>query len=1034
MGVVYLARHEPLRRLVALKLLRVTALCGDAVRFRTEAEAVARLQHPNIVQVFEVGEHDGRPFLALEYVGGGSLAEAVRGKPQPPAEAAALVEALARAVQHAHERGVVHRDLKPSNVLLQRTEDRGQRTEQGGSSLSSVPCPLSSCVPKVADFGLARLLDASASLQAVVGTPCYMAPEQVLGQGRAVGPAADVYGLGAVLYELLTGRPPFLADSPQATMMQAVAADPAPPRRLVSSCPADLEAVCLKCLEKRPQRRYASAADLADDLGRFRRGEPTHARPPGPLGRAARWARRRPAAAALVAVSVAAFLALVGGGAWFTARLAQERADAQQERNHAVEAGNDARAQKKTAEDERDRAKFQAARAEHARHALQLGLALQAWDRHDLVTAERALGEVDEAFQQTWEQRYVRALCRRKALALVGHIGPVTCLAFSRDGARLASGSADRTIRVWDLATGRTARTLEGHTDKVAAVCFSPDGRTVYSGGHDKTVRVWDAETGRLIRVLQGHTQPVTRVVVSDDGQCLVSGWGKGAFPSGEIKVWDATTGDEKFALGAGAVNGEGVALSPDGKRLACGVHRPLPRAADTEVVALKIWDVETGREVATLLAPRSDGHNFCICRTAFSRDGKSLVTGCLHGSVRVWDLPGGQPRPAGPGNHPTILHLQATADGRHRVFSAAGPEVVVRDAASGQVHFSLAGHAGKVLALAVSSDEKRIATAGDDRVVKVWDVAAPRGTALASPPVAMPDRRPPPGPYSCSAVSADGRRCVLGHGTGRVALWDVVEGREVWAAEDERGIEAVAVSADGRVAASLNIFQEARVWKDGRARDLGRVERLRERIPTVALSPDGLRVVTAGHAGPLTVWDAESGRALFTLEEAAFLGFDPTSRRLLVRHDRQVKLLDAGTGAALRALAGPTRDVSCAAFERSGKRLATGGSDGVLRIWDAETCQEKLACKARVGPLVGVAFGGDGRWLVSGSRDGTVRIWDTETGQEKLLLHRPPSRAAFSIAVSDDGARVVVGGDATVHVWEAERASGDRPGKGNAP
>jgi serine/threonine-protein kinase len=196
MGVVYLAWHEPLRREVALKLLRPAALAdGAAARLRTEAEAAARLQHPNIVQVFDVGEHDGRPYLALEYVEGGSLADAVRGRPQPPADAAALVEALARAVQHAHERGVVHRDLKPSNVLL--SFSREPQASAGAAPALACGSRLNEAVPKVADFGLARLLDVSASAHAVVGTPCYMAPEQVAAQGRPVGPSADVYALGA---------------------------------------------------------------------------------------------------------------------------------------------------------------------------------------------------------------------------------------------------------------------------------------------------------------------------------------------------------------------------------------------------------------------------------------------------------------------------------------------------------------------------------------------------------------------------------------------------------------------------------------------------------------------------------------------------------------------------------------------------------------------------------------------------------------------------------------------------------------------
>jgi serine/threonine-protein kinase len=316
MGVVYKARQVQLDRLVALKVV----LAGEhadpreQARFRSEAEAIARLQHPNIVQIFEVGEHDGRPFLALELLEGGTLADRLAGTPLPPRAAAELAETLARAVHSAHQRGVVHRDLKPANILFsderRATSDEERQEAEGGLS-SALVARRSSLVAKVTDFGLAKRLDDDSGQTRsgqVVGTPSYMAPEQAAGQARLVGPAADVYALGAILYECLTGRPPFKAATSIDTLLLVLEQDPVPPARLQPKVPRDLETVCLKCLAKEPRKRYPSAEALADDLRRFLDGRPVLARRTPGWERAWKWARRKPALAALIA------LAAVGAG------------------------------------------------------------------------------------------------------------------------------------------------------------------------------------------------------------------------------------------------------------------------------------------------------------------------------------------------------------------------------------------------------------------------------------------------------------------------------------------------------------------------------------------------------------------------------------------------------------------------------------------------------------------------------------------------------------------------------------------------
>ena len=298
MGVVYKARQAKLNRIVALKMILSGGYASDLElsRFRTEAEAIARLHHPTIVAVYEIGEYEGKPFFSLEFCSGGSLDRKLKGSPLPPLQAAGLVETLARAMQAAHEKNVIHRDLKPANILL---ADDG--------------------APKITDFGLAKKTDEAGQTVTgdIMGTPSYMAPEQASGKIQEISPATDVYALGAILYELLTGRPPFRAATKLETLMQVQLDEPAPPRQLQSLTPRNLEIICLKCLEKGKEKRYATAAALADDLRRFLTHEPIHARPASAWERAAKWARRRPTAAALVAALTAVVLALSFGGLFF---------------------------------------------------------------------------------------------------------------------------------------------------------------------------------------------------------------------------------------------------------------------------------------------------------------------------------------------------------------------------------------------------------------------------------------------------------------------------------------------------------------------------------------------------------------------------------------------------------------------------------------------------------------------------------------------------------------------------------------------
>jgi serine/threonine protein kinase len=519
MGVVYKARQRSLDRVVALKMI----LAGEFAdvdqlrRFQMEAEAIARLQHPNIVQIFECGASDGKPYLALEYCAGGSLAARLDGAPLPPVAVARLVEQLARAVAAAHRAGIIHRDLKPANVLLasrHSEEDEGTRRRGDAATKSDgdpvtlspnrriAPSPFGGeeVVPKVSDFGLAKKVDDESGQTrsgSILGTPSYMAPEQALGSTQQIGPPADTYALGAILYELLAGRPPFEGASILETLEQVRTREPVSPSLLRPRTPRDLETICLKCLSKEPGKRYASAADLADDLLRYQQGEPIRAGPVGRLERAVKWVKRNPilaGAAATVAV------VLVAGVIVSSAFAVEANFQAKEARDYARKADDKAKEalhQKGEAEEREREARFAQRKAEFVAYASRVREAQVDLDRGRLPDALRVLHQNTPPFSG-WEHDYLLRQTQRGRWTNVSHSGPVNGVAYSPDGKRIASGSGDATVRVFDAATGRVLLTLKGHTAGVSSVAFSRDGKRIVAGSWDQTVKVWEIGTDKV--------------------------------------------------------------------------------------------------------------------------------------------------------------------------------------------------------------------------------------------------------------------------------------------------------------------------------------------------------------------------------------------------------------------------------------------------------------------------------------------------------------------------------------------------------
>ena len=506
MGVVYRARQLSLNRIVALKVvLHGPFSSPDFVRrFRQEAEMIASLRHPNIVTIYDVGEHNGNHYLSLEYVEGRNFADLARGQPLPARQAAGYLKTVAEAVQHAHRRGILHRDLKPSNILLD-SLDR----------------------PRVTDFGLAKLMNSDTELTAtgqVLGSPNFMPPEQAGGKWAEISTRSDVYSLGAILYELLTGLPPFQAETLQAILEQVRDAEPLPPQRLNPDTPLNLQTICLKCLQKEPSRRYGSAQELADDLNRFLKNEPIRARPVPPLERAWLWRRRHPVTAAM---SVALLTVVVAGVAGIVWEWRKAEFHAQGESKQRLIAEQDA------AETRLNLYAADVAEASQAMQNANYGLA-----RRTLEALQPKPGEAD---LRGFEWRYLWNRCRGDQLAtLTGHTLIVTCAAFSPDGTFLATGSHDGTVRIWDVAHRTNCAIVNATTNAVWSVAFTPDGKELMAGCNEK-VGFWETGSWRLRTNFPGELAALSRKgTVMATAESSPFFWQR----AGAVKLWNWRTGE----------------------------------------------------------------------------------------------------------------------------------------------------------------------------------------------------------------------------------------------------------------------------------------------------------------------------------------------------------------------------------------------------------------------------------------------------------------------------------------------------------
>ena len=1025
MGIIYRARQKSLGRIVAVKVLLFGDQSGQeqAQRFRAEAVAAASLQHPNIVAIHEVSAHEGQPFFAMEFIDGQNLArlsaECETRNSEWLRRAARYVKIVAEAIHYAHERGILHRDLKPSNVLIDPFDQ-----------------------PRVTDFGLAKRLhhDSDLTLSGqVLGSPNYMPPEQAAAKRGLVGRRSDVYSLGAILYHLLTARPPFVAETLTDTLLNVVNTEPISPRLLNPSVPRDLETLCLKCLEKEAARRYQTAQALAEDLDRFLQGEPIRARRIGRTSRVWRWCRRRPAVAGLiVALHVALALGLAGilwqwqratKGEW--AARTSER-DARQK----AYASDMNLAQQAVQADEFDRALKLLDRHRPAANPLRSSRREEALISKSEVrnsTSEPANAKVPSALNSQpasdlrgWEWRYWWRQCLGEERFILGaHAHGATAVGLLVDGKTAFSAGGDGMVHLWDLDSRRQIGQLP-HAEAIIGAAASPDGRWLATASSKEAegqpVLLWDLATHQIAAVLTTNfwLSPGS-ITFSPDSRWL-------AFATyfGGVRIWDVTTRRELTNLPSSGGSRLGVAFAPDSRTLACN---------EDDAGAIVLWDIAR-RSIVGRLA----GHQSAVTALAFSPDGLTLASGSADKTARLWDVAQRRERFQFANHRGEFTSLAFSPDGQTLAMGGtggAGRIIRLADVMTGELKAELRGHLSDIADLSITPDGRTLLSASDDNTIRVWDLAPrvkEKSVHVFARNSISSDWRSY-GPALC--LSPEGRHLLTVYTNQSFSLWDTLR-----LAERERhrlpftNTTMAAVAPGGRMAAFASRQGEVVLWDVATSEKRFFAQIGANHIRRLVFSPDGRSLATADEfklpsemAGSnddprrtVRVWDVGAKKERHVLSpDGQFLWplmFSADARLLIAGTWRgSVKLwrLDGSKEAA--TFLGRSGQVNGLALLPDGQTLIS--ASGGIRFWDVRTRLEIDKLDPQGGWVSGLALSPDGRRLAAGSSDGRITIWDVASRQQVATLEGL-EEAVEHLAFTPDGDHLVSASKDQLRVWRA--------------